>query len=110
MFAIDDDACIIVRAIAAQTPGGREAGGLRISDGAGRGTDYAIEPVGGPEPGDVVVDQSGARVFLAPDVADALSDTVLEASVNREGVVDFQFGTTAGPQGMTEVRSTGHAH
>ena len=110
MFAIADDACIIVRAIAAKTPGGRESGGLRISDGADRGTDYALEPVGGPEVGDVIVDQAGARVFLAPDVAEALADTVLEASVDHGGVVDFRFGTSAGPQGMTEVRSTGHMH
>ncbi|WP_308491557.1 hypothetical protein [Microbacterium terrisoli] len=110
MFAIADDACIIIRAVAAKTPGGREFGGVRISDGADRGTDYALEPVGGPEPGDMVVDQAGARVFLAPDVVEALADTVLEASVNHEGIVDFQFGTGGGPEGMTEVRSTGHSH
>ncbi|WP_051192038.1 hypothetical protein [Microbacterium luticocti] len=107
MFTLTDDTCVIVKAIAAQTDGGREHGGLRISDGADRGADYALEPAGGPQQGDVVVEQSGARVFLAADVAPLLGDTVLEATVNHEGVVDFSFGSSTPPQGMTEVRSTG---
>ncbi len=106
MFTLTDDACVIVKAIAGQTAGGREAGGIRIYDGSERGTDFALEPADGPLDGDVVLEQSGAHVFLAPEVADDLEDFVLEASVNGEGVVDFSFGTN-GPQGMTGVRSTG---
>lgn len=110
MFTLTDDTCLIVKAIARQTTGGREAGGLRISDGADRDADYTIEPAAGPEPEDVVVEQGGARVFLAPDVAETLDGVVLEASVDRSGVVDFSFGSSRAPEGMTGVRTTGHAH
>jgi len=110
VFTLTDDACIIVKAIADRTDGGRESGGIRVYDGSDRGTDFALEPAGGPEEGDVVLEQSGAHIFLAPDVVDDLEDFVLEASVGPDGVVDFSFGTN-GPQGMTGVRSTGgHAH
>jgi Fe-S cluster assembly iron-binding protein IscA len=109
LFTLTDNACVIVKAIAGQTAGGREKGGIRIYDGSDRGTDFALEPADGPEEGDVVREQSGARTFLAPDVADDLDDFVLDASVDGQGVVDFSFGTN-GPQGMTDVRSAGHAH
>ena len=110
MFSLTDDTCVIVKAIAARTAGGREAGGIRVYDGSDRGTDFALEPADGPEPGDVVLEQSGARVFLAADVVDALDEVVLEASVGRDGVVDFSFASGGAPTGMTEVRSTGAAH
>lgn len=109
MFTLTDDACLIVKALAAKTAGGREHGGLRISDGTDRGATYALQPADGPEEGDVVIDQKGARIFLAADVADELDGTALEASVNNEGVVDFSLGTTEQerPEGMTEIRRTG---
>lgn len=109
MFTLTDDACLIVKALAARTAGGRDHGGIRISDGSDRGTTYQLEPVDGPEPGDVVVDQKGARVFLAADVADDLDGAALEASVNEEGIVDFSLGNSEQerPEGMTEVRRTG---
>ena len=108
MFTLTDDACLIVKAIAATTGGGREFGGIRIYDGSDRGTDFALEPAPGPEEGDVVLEQSGAHIFLASEVADDLADYVLGASVDREGVVDFSFSTEqSAPQGMTEVRTPG---
>jgi hypothetical protein len=113
VFTLTDDACIVVKAIADTTPGGRETGGIRIYDGSERGTDFALEPAAGPEDGDVILEQSGAHIYLAPDVADDLSEFVLAASVDPDGVVDFSFGTAekSAPKGMTEVRSTGgHAH
>lgn len=106
MFTLTDDTCVIVKAIAAQTAGGRESGGVRIFDGADRGADFALEPAVGPHDGDIVVEKSGARVFLSPDVAADLDDLILEAGVGEDGVVDFAFGTN-GPQGMSEVRPTG---
>lgn len=113
VFTLTDDACIVVKAIAETTPGGRESGGIRIYDGFERGTDFALEPAAGPEEGDVVLEQAGAHIFLAPDVAEDLADFVLAASVDPDGVVDFSFGTAekAAPRGMSAVRSTGsHAH
>ena len=109
VFTLTDDACIIVKAIADRTDGGREFGGIRVYDGSDRGTDFALEPAAGPEDGDVILEQSGAHIYLAPDVADDLSEFVLAASVDPDGVVDFSFGTAekSAPQGMTGVRSTG---
>lgn len=112
MFTLTDDACLIVKAVAARTAGGRAAGGVRISSGAHAGAHFAIDPAAGASPGDVTVEQAGARAFLAPDAVDALVDSVLDASIDRAGVVSFSIGTVAQerPEGMTAVRGSGHDH
>lgn len=116
MFALTDDACLIVKAVAARTAGGRAEGGVRISSGAHAAAHFAIDPVAAASPGDVTVEQAGARAFLAAEVVDALAESVLDASIDRAGVVSFSIGTVAQerPEGMTAVRSTGpdpaHGH
>lgn len=45
-----------------------------------------IELAEEPETLDEVVEQEGAQVFLEPQVAEALSDKVLDAAVEEEGV------------------------
>ncbi|GAA3760418.1 hypothetical protein GCM10022240_11340 [Microbacterium kribbense] len=108
MFTITDDASLIIKAIALRTGGGRAAGGVRIYDGSSRGTDLALEPADGPEDGDTVFTYLGARVFIAPEVADTVDAIMLDAGVNDDGVVDFVLGSAGGtrPEGMTGVRGT----
>jgi Fe-S cluster assembly iron-binding protein IscA len=48
-----------------------------------------ISTADGPEEGDQVVEQDGARVFLTSRVADALDDKVLDASVGDQGRIGF---------------------
>jgi Fe-S cluster assembly iron-binding protein IscA len=67
-----------------------ESAGIRITAGAptDQGTPLALELVDGPQPDDEVVDDGEAAVFLEPQVAPYLAESVLEARVD-DGEVAF---------------------
>ncbi|SDY62396.1 hypothetical protein [Herbiconiux ginsengi] len=65
-------------------------GGLRISTAERENFEVAVAPR--PHPTDQVVESSGARVYLEPEAADALSDKVLDAQVDANGSVHFTLG------------------
>ncbi|MCS5717825.1 Fe-S cluster assembly protein HesB [Herbiconiux sp. CPCC 205763] len=65
-------------------------GGLRISTADSSNFEVAVAPR--PQPTDQVVESSGARVYLEPGAADALSDKVLDAEVDENGSVHFSLG------------------
>ncbi|WP_382309537.1 Fe-S cluster assembly protein HesB [Herbiconiux sp. UC225_62] len=65
-------------------------GGLRISTAESNNFEVAVAPR--PQPADKVVESSGARVYLEPDAADALSDKVLDARIDENGSVHFSLG------------------
>jgi Fe-S cluster assembly iron-binding protein IscA len=67
-----------------------ESAGIRITAGAptDHGTPLALELVDGPHPDDEVVADGEASVFLEPQVAPYLADSVLEAHVD-DGEVAF---------------------
>lgn len=70
----------------AEAPG---AEGVRISaltsvDAAAPALQVTLAP--GPDPQDAVVEAEGARIFLAPDAAQALDEKVLDANVEGEEV------------------------
>jgi iron-sulfur cluster assembly protein len=68
-----------------------DAGGLRIADDPG-GTSLTLTLAAVPAEDDQVVDESGAHVFVAPQVAAVLDDKALDATTDREG--RLQFGIT----------------
>jgi Fe-S cluster assembly iron-binding protein IscA len=77
-------------------PGTPETTGVRISprtveDGA---TGFQLTVAAGPATGDEVVESEGARVYLPPAVAEALTDQTLDAAVQGEGEVDFLITPT----------------
>jgi iron-sulfur cluster assembly protein len=84
----------------AQLPSGS---GLRIVPGAqtdGSPTDSTplqLEVAAQPEAQDEVVSESGANVFLEPNVAPILSDKVLDAQMDQEGKVRFVLGQQQEP-------------
>jgi iron-sulfur cluster assembly protein len=94
MLTLTENASIIVKNIAEQTPGVAE-GGLRISSPEGAGNNFAVAVAPAAEPNDQVVESSGARVFLEEGVAVALADKVLDAQVDGEGAVRFTVGDLA---------------
>lgn len=68
--------------------------GIRLSpvsseNSSGAGLEIAITD--GPGPADQVIDQDGAHVFLAPEIADALEDRTLEATA-QENRISFELG------------------
>lgn len=89
MLTLTENASTIVKEIASQTGG--EGTGLRIapdSDQAG----FGISTADSPEPGDQVVEQAGATVYLESQTAEELSDKVLDAAVDEAGNVQFALG------------------
>jgi Fe-S cluster assembly iron-binding protein IscA len=63
--------------------------GIRID---GDAPEYAVTLVPAPAADDVVIEQSGARVYLTDSAAAGLSDRVLDARVNEAGALSFTLG------------------
>jgi iron-sulfur cluster assembly protein len=64
------------------------AEGLRIAPGqaTAEGTSLELTIVEGPEIDDQEVTESGAHVFLEPEVAEFMDDKVLDAALEETGV------------------------
>jgi iron-sulfur cluster assembly protein len=96
MLTLTDDARTAIQSLTA-TPDSSPDAGVRIaaagsSDGAAQ--ELALGVAAGPEPGDQVVDDAGARVFLEPAAALSLDDQTLDARIDmEEQKIDF-FLTT----------------
>ncbi len=82
---LTEDAAEVIQGLA-EAPG---AAGLRISPTPpveGPGPAFDVELAAGPDTEDDVLEAGGARIFLAPGVADALDDKVLHAEAEEEQV------------------------
>lgn len=88
MLTLTENATTIISGIAEQIP---EANGLRISAGTGEET-FEVQPAAQAEPGDKVVAEGDATVFLDENAALQLDDKVLDASVDQTGNVQFALG------------------
>lgn len=88
MLTLTRDAAEAIREIVDQSPLEGDEGGLRITASPVSETQAALELTLAeePDPADEVVEQSGARVYLEPVAAAALTDKVLDADVEDEGV------------------------
>jgi iron-sulfur cluster assembly protein len=90
LLTLTENAAEVVKTITAQTTQADEAG-LRISQ-QGADASFAVSPVEAPLPGDQVLDQQGARVYLDEQAAAALDNEVLDAQVDPTGGVQFALG------------------
>jgi Fe-S cluster assembly iron-binding protein IscA len=91
MLTLTENASTVVTGLVDRQNSAGDAG-LRIH--AAEETGPAGEPrfavdVAAPEPDDQIVDAASARVYLEESAAVALSDKVLDASVDAEGAVSF---------------------
>lgn len=93
MLTLTENASAIVKEIASQAEG--ETAGLRIAAEPGPEANFAISAAGEPQPGDQVVEQSGAVVYLENEAAEVLSDKVLDAGVDESGNVEFALAQQA---------------
>jgi len=91
MLTLTENASTIVKDIASRT-GGVEGAGLRISTDPALDAAFSVTAAEHPEPGDQVVEQHGATVYLEPDAAGELHDKVLDAGVDQAGNVQFSLG------------------
>ena len=87
MLVLTHDAATIIRAIVDQSDKPEESG-IRIEAREVQGDEATLELSVAEQPDalDEVVEQEGAQVFLEPLAAEALSDKVLDASVDDGGV------------------------
>lgn len=89
MLTMTDNAADVVQKIVEQNVAEDEAG-LRISQAPDES--LALTPVASSQPGDQIVEENGARVFLDEGAAAVLEDKVLDAKVGADGSVQFAVG------------------
>ena len=94
MLTLTNEASTVVKDLAERATGSDEAG-LRISTLPDNPKDYEVKVAAFPEPDDIVVANDGAQVFLESRAADALTNRVLDATVEPDGAVRFQLGEQA---------------
>ncbi len=87
MLTLTENASTVVKTLVDQT-GGDDAG-LRISQDAPDSPALHVIPSEAPQPGDQVLDEDGARVFLEETAAVTLDDKILDAQVDDNGGVQF---------------------
>ncbi|MCT9821115.1 Fe-S cluster assembly protein HesB [Microbacterium sp. W1N] len=87
MLTLTENAATAVKDLAAQLP--TDTGGIRISEAVEPGAGYAVSLATAPQPDDVVVENSGARVFVDPVATVQLDDRVLDARVADDGSIGF---------------------
>lgn len=87
MLTLTENASTVVKTLVDQADG-HEAG-LRISQDAPDSPALHVIPSQAPQPGDQVLEDAGARVFLEETAAVTLDDKVLDAQVDDNGGVQF---------------------
>lgn len=91
MLTLTENASTIVRDINAQQ--GQPEAGLRItSDSETPEPAFAVTTAEQPEPGDQVVQQDGATLYLDGNASQQLDDKVLDATLDPSGNVQFALG------------------
>ena len=95
VLTLTENANTVVKNIVDQAGTGQEAG-LRISQDEPESPALHVMPTQGPQPGDQVLEEDGARVFLEETAAATLDDKILDAQVDANGGVQFTIATQNG--------------
>ena len=95
MLTLTENASTVVKTIVDQSEEQQEAG-LRISQDAPDSPALHVITTEAPQPGDQVLEEDGARVFLEQNAAGTLDDKVLDAHVDEAGGVEFTVAVQAG--------------
>lgn len=88
MLTLTENATLVIKSITG-VEGAPEGAGIRISQDNPAEPSLAVTTTESPLPGDQVVEESGARVFLEPTAAGTLDDKILDAAVDERGGVEF---------------------
>jgi Fe-S cluster assembly iron-binding protein IscA len=88
VLTLTENASTVVKTIVDQTNTNQEAG-LRISQDAEDSPALHVMPTEAPQPGDQILEDGGARVFLEETAAVTLEDKILDAQVDDNGGVQF---------------------
>ncbi|GAA4066156.1 MULTISPECIES: hypothetical protein [Agromyces] len=90
MLTLTPSASTVVKEIVDRS-GAPAGAGLRIDTEDAAGTEFGVAIAPAPEERDSVVEQEGARVYLAENAAKALDDKTLDAHVAEDGRVAFDI-------------------
>jgi iron-sulfur cluster assembly protein len=88
VLTLTENASTVVKTIVEQSETAQQAG-LRISQDAVDSPALHVIATEAPQPGDQVLEEDGARVFLEETAAETLDDKVLDAQVDDNGGVQF---------------------
>jgi len=88
MLTLTENASSVIK----QVSENGESNGVRIAQPSATDENFTLSAAAGPEIGDQVVEEDGARVYLESNAADTLSDKVLDAQVDSGGGVQFMIG------------------
>lgn len=88
MLTLTETASTVVKSIVDQDQTVTD-GGLRIGQMPGNDRQFQIAVVAEPQPGDALVEDAGAKVFLEPATTALLDDKTLDAQVGENGAVTF---------------------
>jgi iron-sulfur cluster assembly protein len=88
MLTLTDAASTAVKEIVDRS-GAPAGSGLRIDTEGESGAEFSVEIAPLPEERDAIIEQAGARVYLAEQAAQALDDKTLDARVGEDGRVAF---------------------
>lgn len=99
MLTLTENASTIVKTLVDQSPSTQatEDAGLRFSHEDTSSGALTVTTTDGAQPGDQLVESDGAKVYLDETAAVALSDQVLDATVDEAGSVQFAIAPAAGP-------------
>lgn len=98
MLTLTERAAATIRTLTSQ-PGIPADTGLRMSVQDSDSGTLALS-LEGPQPGDDVIEDGGARVFVEHDAAEIVSDSELDAEFDDQGRASFMLGAQAGPGGV----------
>ena len=92
MLTMTENAVAVIREITGQNQVPTDAG-LRIAQDVAGSLNLSVSAE--PQPGDEVVDEGGARIFLDQEAAPMLADKALDVSMDGQGGVQFMLGQQA---------------
>nr|WP_202893481.1 Fe-S cluster assembly protein HesB [Kribbella italica] len=95
-MTLTENATLVIKSITG-VDGAPEGAGVRISQENPTDPALAVTTTEAPKPGDQVVEESGARVFLEQNAANTLDDKILDAAVDDKGGVEFLLVPQPGP-------------
>ena len=91
MLALTENVTEIVKKLEEEVPA---ISGLRIATEAD-GQSLSVSPADQAAPGDQVVEQDGATVYVDEAAAVLLDDKILDGGVDAEGNIEFALGQQA---------------
>ncbi|MBF4766857.1 Fe-S cluster assembly protein HesB [Nocardioides agariphilus] len=94
MLTITPEALFVMRRVT-DHPTLKPTSGLRIGRRAQRGAALEVRAVDEPRPGDTVLEECGARLYLGPEAARRVEGGELDAITDPVGRVHFVLRATA---------------